>query len=236
MSMPFNNNNMIIQRPSDFGSKTNMQAFLLSHQSNSHSSIIMGKPGYGKAVMYRTQMMKAQMFRPTSYPKSRLIAMGCNIEEKDGYIIGVDPDGDKFFTKNGLLHREGGPALERVNGLNKYALFGYLHNTAGPSSISELVVQLTTGEEILDEVYHLYGEPISKYDFNLFQTLCAEDIPTYISYLSLRLGVSKIEDVRELAAEFKEVPLGHLWKVAGVVDVDIPAGFDAIVQYEREQV
>lgn len=231
--MPFNNNNMIIQKPSDFGPGARSQVFLMSHQSNSPSSIIMGKAGYGKTII--SQMMKAQMYHPTAYPKNRLIAMGCDIEEKDGYVIGTDPDGDKFFTKNGLLHREGGPALERPNGLNKYVLFGHLHNPNGPSSISELVVQLTTGEEILDEAYHLYGEPINKYDFNIFQTLCAEDIPTYISYLALRSGVSKIKDVRELAAEFKEVPLGHLWKVAGVVDVDVPAGFDVIVQYEREQ-
>lgn len=230
-----NSNNMIIQRPSDFGSGANTQVFLMSHQSNSPSSIIMGKPGFGKTSLL-SQAMKASMFQPTSYSKGRLLAMGCDIEEKDGYVIGTDPDGDKFFTKNDLLHREDGPALERTNGLNKYALFGHLHNPNGPSSISELVVQLTTGEEIISELYHLYGEPINKYDFEIFQMLSAEDIPTYISYIAFRSGASKIEDVRELAVELKEVPLSHLWKIAGIIDADVPVAFELITQYEREQV
>lgn len=225
--MPIDKPNMIIQRPSDFGSdKLEQEIFLMSRQSNSPSPIIMGKPGFGKTSM--------PPVRPMSFSRSRLIAMGCEVEEKDGYVIGTDPDGDRFFTKNNLLHREDGPALERANCQNKYALFGYFHNTSGPALTAELTANISTGEEVIHGLYYLYGEVINKYDFVIFQKLCAEDIPTYASYIAFKTGVSRIEDVRKLMSGLREVPISHLWKVTGI-NLEAPAGFEAIVQFEREQ-
>lgn len=217
--------NMITQKISDFGKDAGF--FLSSIQSNSPSSIIMGKPGFGK-----TQMMYGVPPLRLSYSKSRLIAMGCDIEEKDGYIIGTDPDGDKFFTKDSFLHREDGPAQESVSGASKYAILGYLHNPLDYAQINEVIVKITSEEGFIFGNYNLYGEFINSSDFETFKSLTADDIPTYVSYIATHLKISDLNDVRLLSDELSNVPLSHLWKVTGI-KLPIPYGFETIVEYER---
>ena len=44
-----------------------------------------------------------------------------------------DEFGNKFWYKNGILHREDGPAVELVNGIKEWYLNGHLHRESGPA-------------------------------------------------------------------------------------------------------
>ena len=43
--------------------------------------------------------------------------------------------GDRFWYRYGLLHRENGPAIERNNGTKEWWLNGYLHRENGPAIV-----------------------------------------------------------------------------------------------------
>ena len=46
----------------------------------------------------------------------------------------VDSDGNKFwYNENNQLHREGGPAVEWLNGCSMWYYNGYLHRVDGPA-------------------------------------------------------------------------------------------------------
>ncbi len=45
----------------------------------------------------------------------------------------ADPDGTRYWYKNGLLHREDGPAIERQDGSKEWWLHGELHRESGPA-------------------------------------------------------------------------------------------------------
>jgi hypothetical protein len=47
--------------------------------------------------------------------------------------IKIDEDGNKRYLCNGQLHREDGPAVERVNGDKYWFLHGQLHREDGPA-------------------------------------------------------------------------------------------------------
>jgi hypothetical protein len=50
--------------------------------------------------------------------------------------IKTDQHRTKYYYWNSLLHREDGPAIERVNGNNEWYLHGYRHRKDGPAFIS----------------------------------------------------------------------------------------------------
>ena len=47
--------------------------------------------------------------------------------------VQVNANGDKLWYLNGELHREDGPAIEKVNGDNYWYLNGELHREDGPA-------------------------------------------------------------------------------------------------------
>ena len=51
---------------------------------------------------------------------------------KNGLV--VDSDGNKFYYKNDVLHREDGPAIEYFNGDEEWYKEGLLHRFDGPAS------------------------------------------------------------------------------------------------------
>jgi hypothetical protein len=45
----------------------------------------------------------------------------------------VDTDGTRYWYRNGLLHREDGPAVEWADGSREWWLHGELHRIDGPA-------------------------------------------------------------------------------------------------------
>jgi hypothetical protein len=55
-------------------------------------------------------------------------------ESIDGTIkVNIFPSGSQFWYKNGQLHREDGPAVERSDGSKNWYLNGQLHREDGPA-------------------------------------------------------------------------------------------------------
>ena len=48
----------------------------------------------------------------------------------------VDSDGNRMWFRRGLLHREGGPAIERADGTKAWFRDGLLHRDGGPAARS----------------------------------------------------------------------------------------------------
>jgi len=45
----------------------------------------------------------------------------------------IDEFGNKYWYKNGKLHKEGGPAVEHIDGYKAWYLNGKLHRVDGPA-------------------------------------------------------------------------------------------------------
>ena len=75
-----------------------------------------------------------------------------NEEMKDG--LHIDPDGAKYWFKDGEIHREDGPAIEETDGSKDWMKYGTTHRIGGPA------VEYSDGYN----EYWLYGEPYLEYD------------------------------------------------------------------------
>lgn len=50
-----------------------------------------------------------------------------------GYEIKIDPSGKKMWLRDGVLHRDDGPAVEKANGTKEWYVAGKLHRVNGPA-------------------------------------------------------------------------------------------------------
>ena len=66
-------------------------------------------------------------------------------------ICEIDSCGDKFWYLNGKLHREDGPAIERVDGTKKWLLNNKYHREDGPAA------EYVDGSKF----WYYYGKPIN---------------------------------------------------------------------------
>ena len=53
-------------------------------------------------------------------------------------ICETDKDGNKWWSLNGKLHREDGPAIIRINGIKEYYIHNKRHRFDGPAWISSV--------------------------------------------------------------------------------------------------
>jgi hypothetical protein len=53
-------------------------------------------------------------------------------------ICETDKDGNKWWSLNGKLHREDGPAIIRINGIKEYFIHNKRHRLDGPAWISSV--------------------------------------------------------------------------------------------------
>ena len=67
----------------------------------------------------------------------------------------IKQNGDKYYYKLGILHRENGPAIQLSNGDKHYYQLGFLHNEDGPA------IQLSNG----DNKWYKYGVELTEDEF-----------------------------------------------------------------------
>lgn len=67
----------------------------------------------------------------------------------------IKQNGDKYYYKLGILHRENGPAIIKHNGDKHYYQLGFLHNEDGPA------IQLSNG----DNKWYKYGVELTEDEF-----------------------------------------------------------------------
>jgi hypothetical protein len=69
-------------------------------------------------------------------------------------ILEVDDCGTKYWFKNGIFHREDGPAVEYTDGSKYWYQYGYLHRIDGPA------VKMSDGYKLyfLNDVEYLQEE------------------------------------------------------------------------------
>ena len=73
-----------------------------------------------------------------------------------GYVIKVNNYDDRFWYKDGVLHREDGPAVECINGDKAWYKNGKLHREDGPA------IEWSNG----DKEWFLDGKELSEDEFN----------------------------------------------------------------------
>jgi hypothetical protein len=69
-----------------------------------------------------------------------IIEISCGIKKYYYRNVGyrtVYPNGFSIYHKNGTLHREDGPAIERPDGHQEWRLNGLFHRTDGPALIDK---------------------------------------------------------------------------------------------------
>lgn len=97
---------------------------------------------------------------------------------KNGIV--TNKEGDKYWYKDGFLHREGGPAVEEVGGFQKWCLNGVVHREDGPALIYSNGISLwfIRGEYLTSEEIDIAERIISGVLFN--------QIPLYINHPRLK--------------------------------------------------
>ena len=78
------------------------------------------------------------------------------------YKVDVYSNGTKYWSLNGKLHREDGPAIEYANGTKYWYLNGELHKEDGPAT------EYANGEKY----WYLKGEQLTEAEFNKRTTSC----------------------------------------------------------------
>jgi len=89
---------------------------------------------------------------------------------KIGYEIYVDSAGNKCWYLNGVLHREGGPAIEYYDGDKSWYLNGVLHREDGPARDWGVASE-----------WYLNDDFITEQEFNEVWNCPMEKLPLYIN-------------------------------------------------------
>lgn len=87
------------------------------------------------------------------------IKLGIVTELESEYSIAISPNGDKRYYRDGLIHREDGPAVELSDGYKIWCLNGKtLSESEWRKKIS--VINLNS-KKINYKIYHTDGKPLS---------------------------------------------------------------------------
>jgi len=88
-----------------------------------------------------------------------------------GYELYVDSDGSRHWYKDGLLHREDGPAVEHSSGTKEWGINGQLHREDGPA------IERLDG----DKHWYLNNTEVTEEKFNEVWNCPMDRLPLYIN-------------------------------------------------------
>jgi len=138
-----------------------------------------------------------------------------------GYEVTIDSDGCRCWLKNGLYHREEGPAYETLKGEKRWYLNGVQHREGGPAVeyVDGTKVWFLNGKQHREDgpavvfywggkCWYLNNIEVSEKDFNEVWTCPMDRLPLYINTEFAPIAKRRLAGERqEKKAYFKNLSL-----------------------------